>query len=155
MATEHTTRQTRKAQERPVEWAPPKKLDTPTPPDGMKYRWVRAMIHNDEDIQNVLNRQRQHYEVVRIEELNEAERAMYQTIDEGKLAGVVRVGDLILMKVPIEIAEQRNAYYERKAQQLQRQVDQELDRNNSAKMPIHKDRDTKVSVGRGRANFED
>jgi hypothetical protein len=42
-----TTRTTRASGTRKKTWTPPSKLDTPTPPDGVHYRWVRHELLNE------------------------------------------------------------------------------------------------------------
>jgi hypothetical protein len=51
------------------------------------------------------------------------------SVSDGKQSGAVRSGDLILTKVPLEIAEERQAYYEDRAELMRKAVDQELDRS--------------------------
>ena len=41
------------------------------------------------------------------------------TMDDGKHAGVVSVGGLLLAKIPNETRDERNAYYHDRAQQQQ------------------------------------
>ena len=37
-------------------WKPPQALETPEPPEGMRYRWIRTHIRNEDDKTNVHKR---------------------------------------------------------------------------------------------------
>lgn len=139
------SRKTRAEETRDLVWSPPNKLDVPEAPEGFKYRWVRRELMGDEEDANVYRRMREHYTVVRADEVPGWECDQHR---EGRYAGVVRSGDLILMKVPIHVAEQRNAYYEKQARLMQQAVDMELDKEGTSEMPIQ--REVKSTVTRGR-----
>lgn len=149
----NTTKTTRKTREesgsRKKAWTPVAKLATPEAPEGYKYRWVRHELMGEDQASNVYDRTRQGYEPVKPEEL---EGFLVDKMEGGKHDGVVRSGDLILMKVPVEIAESRNEYFENQARRMQAAVDQELDVNQNEEMPIH--RTNKSSVTRGNPNSE-
>jgi hypothetical protein len=149
-----TTRTTRASGTRKKTWTPPSKLETPKAPDGVHYRWVRHELLGDDHAGNVHERSRQGYEPVRPEELGGDWQA--DVLDTGKHAGIVRSGDLILMKVDQEIADQRNEYFANKTKAAEGAVNSELQKNNSAVAPISQDEQSSVSVGGGRnAKFED
>jgi hypothetical protein len=139
-------RESRADEQRIKNWEPPQKLETPPPPEGFQYRWVRRELTGTEEDQNVYRRQREGYEVVRAEEIQDL-FPYIDTVKEGKHTGVVRNGDLILMKVPTKIAKQRNAYYERAAQTQQRAVNQELGQNDSDVMPLERAHKSRVIRG--------
>jgi len=149
-------RSTRDQETRKKTWTPPNKLDLPEPPVGMKYRWVRHELRGESEAGNVYERKRQGYEVV-----NASEIADYHIdkMEDGSYAGAVRSGDLILMKVPEEIAGQRNDYFEEQANRMQQSVDHEMQRSGNEKMPWKQEADhsSKVKVGSGSAptKFED
>jgi hypothetical protein len=84
----------------------------------------------DDHAGNVHERTRQGYEPVRPEELGGDWQA--DVLDTGKHAGIVRSGDLILMKVDQEIADQRNEYFANKTKAAEGAVNSELQKNNSA-----------------------
>ena len=112
--------QTRSKSERPKVWVPPSSLDAPPAPEGFRYRWIRAEVLGFQDTKNVAGRLREGYELVRAQEIENA--ADYPVIDEGRYKGVIGVGGLLLAKVPIEIAQQRQQYMtdrqKREAKQL-------------------------------------
>lgn len=152
MTEERKPRTTRENEARDLTWAPPDKLATPEPPPGFKYRWVRYETRGQEDRQNLRSREKQNYRYVMAEELKNSGQE-YDEIKNGPLQGVVSVGDLVLMMVPVEVAEQRNAYFAQRTRRMQQAVDQELDRNNTDVMPI--ERRNKSTVTTGRPAFQD
>ena len=104
--------QTRSKSERPKVWVPPSSLDAPPAPDGFRYRWIRAEVVGFQDTKNITGRLREGYELVRSEEVENA--SDYPVLEEGKYKGVIGVGGLLLAKVPIEIAKQRQDYMTRR-----------------------------------------
>src|SRR6056300_373690 len=109
-------RASREKEARRKPWAPPSRLDAPPAPAGYKHRWIRAEINGFEDKQHVYGRLREGYELVRNEDLPEEYRDTLPTLEDGKHAGVISVGGLMLARIPEETIEERNQYYQRKAQ---------------------------------------
>ena len=128
---DRAARPTRDKETRRKPWAAPSRLDTPPPPEGYGYRWIRAEVNGFVDKQNVYSSMREGYELVRIEELPEEYQGMMPTIEDGKHAGVVTTGGLLLAKIPDETAEERNAHYRMKAREQLSAVDNELMRENA------------------------
>tara|TARA_Y100000592_G_C5325394_1_gene246886 strand:- start:113 stop:595 length:483 start_codon:yes stop_codon:yes gene_type:complete len=128
-------------------WSPPTMLDTPPAPDGYTYRWIRAEIVGQEDRKNVTSRLREGFDLVRAEDLDGFE---IPTMDDGKHAGVVSVGGLLLAKIPNETREERNSYFEQRAQTQQDAVDNDLMRESDPSSPILKpERKSSVTFGGG------
>jgi len=125
-------------------WTPPQVLETPPAPDGMRYRWIRTAIRGEEDKSNVHMRMREGFEPVHP---SEVEGYSLPVIDEGKNAGTVGVGGLMLSKIPDETAEERNAYYSRKTDNQMAAVDNDLMKDEHPSMPISRERKTRVSFG--------
>jgi len=124
-------RASREKETRRKPWAAPSRLDTPPPPEGYGYRWIRAEVNGFVDKQNVYSSIREGYELVRMEELPEDYQGLLPTIDEGKHMGVVSTGGLMLAKIPNETAEERNAYFRQKARDQLSAVDNEMMRENA------------------------
>jgi len=59
------------------------------------------------------------------------------------------VGGLMLCKTPVEFVEQRDAYYRQMADSQMNSVDNTYMRENDPRMPLFKERSTKVTFGRG------
>ena len=117
--------------ERRKPWTPPSRLDTPPAPEGYEYRWIRAEVNGFQDKQNVYSKLREGYELVRLEEVPEEYHALLPTLDDGKHAGVIAVGGLLLAKIPKETIQERNEYFRRKAQDQLTAVDNEMMRENA------------------------
>jgi len=104
---------------------------TPPAPEGFQHRWIRSEVNGFDDRQNIYGRLREGYELVRLEELPEEYQGMLPTIEDGKHAGVVSVGGLMLARIPLETVEERNAYFAQKARDQLIAVDNEMLRENA------------------------
>lgn len=124
-------RASREKEARRKPWAPPSRLDAPPAPPGYKHRWIRAEINGFEDKQHVFGRMREGYELVRNEDLPEEYRDTLPTLEDGRHAGVVSVGGLILARIPEETVEERNEFFQKKSQDQMQAVDNELMRENA------------------------
>ena len=137
----------RESQTRRKPWSPPSLLDAPTPPEGSIYRWLRESMVGQEDKANMSKRIREGWEPVKAEDHPEFESPM---IDEGKHAGVIGVGGLVLAKMPKETVLERRAYYARLANEQMEAVDNNLMRESNPIMPIsNPSRTSKVTFGTG------
>jgi hypothetical protein len=137
--------QTRSKSERPKVWVPPSSLDAPPAPDGFRYRWIRAESVGFQDTKNVSSRIREGYELVRADEVENA--SDYPVVDDGKYKGVIGVGGLLLAKVPIEIAQQRQQYMTNQHKLKTEAIDNDLMKEQDKRMPINIDRQSRVTFG--------
>ena len=137
--------QTRSKSERPKVWVPPSSLDAPPAPDGFRYRWIRAEVTVFQDTKNITGRIREGYELVRAEEVVNADD--YPILEEGKYKGVIGVGGLLLAKVPEEIAKQRQAYMSNRHKQQDEAVNNDLMKEQDSRMPINVERQSRVTFG--------
>ena len=137
--------QTRSKSERPKVWVPPSSLDAPPAPDGFRYRWIRAESVGFQDTKHISGRIREGYELVRAEEVENA--SDYPVLDEGRYKGVIGVGGLLLAKVPIEIAKQRQAYMTSRHQERSDAVENDLMKEQDERMPINVERQSRVTFG--------
>jgi len=142
---------TREVTARRRSWAPPSRLDAPPAPEGFKHRWIRAEAGGQEDRINVAGKLREGYELVRSDEHPDYASP---TMEDGRHAGVISVGGLLLARVPDEVVEERNAYYNSRTSDQQRSVDNELLKSNShSSMKIQSpSRQTRVSFGGPKAS---
>ena len=136
---------TRSKSERPKVWVPPSSLDAPPAPDGFRYRWIRAESVGFQDTKNIASRMREGYELVRAEEVENA--SDYPVLDEGRYKGVIGVGGLLLAKVPIEIAKQRQEYMTKRHEERSEAVANDLMKEQDQRMPINVDRQSRVTFG--------
>lgn len=147
----NTTRESRKTENRDESsriktWQPPSMLEVPEAPDGYKYRWLRSEALGQEDRTNMTKKMREGYELVRPEEL----KGSFQlpSITEGIHKGFIGVGGLVLAKIPVELVEQRNAYYQQKTVDQQQAIDNDLMKESHASMPIdNPNRSSRTSFG--------
>ena len=137
--------QTRSKSERPKVWVPPSSLDAPPAPDGFRYRWIRAEVTGFQDTKNISGRLREGYELVRAEEVENA--SDYPVLEEGRYKGVIGVGGLLLAKVPVEIAKQRQDYMTQRHEARSEAVSNDLMREQDSRMPINVDRQSRVTFG--------
>ena len=128
----------------PKVWSPPSYLDTPNAPNGYRHRWVRVEILGFVDTKNVQGRLRSGYELVRADEYPEED---FPIVQDGKYAGVIGHGGLVLTRVPEEIAKQRTEYYMNQAQDQMTAIDNYLMKEQRKGMPIDIDRDSRVTFG--------
>ena len=141
---------TRAKKEARKPWSPPSTLDTPPAPEGYTYRWIRAEIVGQEDRKNVSSRLSEGFALVRSEELDDSDQDRFDSVQQGKHAGVVARGGLLLAKIPNETREERNSYYAARAQTQQDAVDNDLMRESDPSSPIlNPERKSKVTFGGG------
>jgi len=135
---------TRSKTERPKVWTPPSSLDAPPAPDGFRHRWIRAESLGFQDTKNVSARLREGFELVRADEYPDTQ---YPVITDGKYAGVIGVGGLLLARISEEIAKQRAAYIDSLSRGQDEAVEHDLMKEQHKSMPINVDRQSRVTFG--------
>jgi hypothetical protein len=135
---------TRSKTERPKVWTPPSSLDAPPAPDGFRHRWIRAESLGFSDTKNVSARLREGFELVRADEYPGTQ---YPVITDGKYAGVIGVGGLLLARISEEIAKQRAAYIDSLSKGQDEAVEHDLMKEQHKSMPINVDRQSRVTFG--------
>ena len=138
------TSQTREKSSRAKPWRPPSTLDAPPAPEGFVHRWIRESIMNYDDKKNISARLREGFELVRSDEYPDFEAP---TVQDGKYAGVIGVGGLLLARIPNETRAERNDYFAQKTDDQNTAVEQNLMREQHPSMPIHQDRQSRVTFG--------
>jgi|1_EtaG_2_1085319.scaffolds.fasta_scaffold00562_8 hypothetical protein len=143
--------ETREKTERPQVWKPPQLLDAPQPNEGYHHRWIRYQVNGVVDHKNMSARLREGYESVRAEEYPDFE---CPTLDSShdKHAGTFTTGGLILCRIPEEIVKQRQQYFDSRADNADRAVDNDLLKANDPRMPFDaSQRASRVTFGGGRS----
>ena len=135
---------TRSKTERPKEYKPPSSLDAPPAPDGFRHRWIRAESMGFNDTKNIHGRLRSGYELVRADEYDTEQ---YPVVLDGKYAGVIGVGGLLLARIPEELAQSRMDYQRRQTEGQDESVETDLLRDQDKRMPIKIDRNSKHTFG--------
>ena len=141
--------QTRVKAERPKVWTPPSSLDAPPAPDGYRHRWIRAESMGFDDTKNMSGKLRSGWELVRADEYPDSD---FPTLDEGRYAGVIGVGGLVLARIPEELARQREAYFDKRTADSNEDLENDVLKEQHPSMPINQDRQTRVTFGGTKKN---
>ena len=131
---------TRSKTERPKEYKPPSSLDAPPAPDGFRHRWIRAESMGFNDTKNIHGRLRSGCELVRADEYDSD---TYPTVLDGKYAGVIGVGGLLLARIPEELAQSRVDYQKRQTEGQDEAVENDLLKDQDKRMPMKFERSSK------------
>ena len=133
--------ETRSKTERPKEYKPPSSLDAPPAPDGFRHRWIRAESLGFNDSKNIHGRLRSGYELVRADEYDDGDS--YPIVMDGKYAGVIGVGGLLLARIPEELAQSRVAYQQGQTEGQDEAVENDLLKDQDKRMPMKFERSSK------------
>ena len=146
MTNEKTSRAavTRSKTERPKVYKPPSSLDAPPAPDGYRHRWIRAESVGFQDSKNIFGRLREGYELVRADEYQDSD---YPIVNEGKYAGIIGVGGLLLARKPEELAKSRSEYQKQLSEGQDEAIENDLLKDQDKRMPIKVDRSSKHTFG--------
>ena len=127
-------------------WRPPSLLDAPPAPEGFTHRWIRSEVRGFDDRKNISARLREGWELVRKEEYPDFEAP---TIDSGRYEGVFGVGGLLLARIPEEIVEERQEYFNQMSSDAMAAVDNDLLKESQHhSMAIQKpERQSRVTFG--------
>ena len=152
--TDRTSRttMTREKQTRRKPWTPPSTLDAPPAPEGYTHRWIRESIMGFDDKKNLSARLREGFELVRADEYPDFEAP---TVQDGKHAGVIGVGGLILARFPLESKAERQEYFQNMTRDQMKAVDNDMMREQHPSMPILKpERQSRVTFGGNKGTAE-
>ena len=136
--------QTRSKSEKPKVWTPPNSLDAPPAPTGYRHQWIRAESMGYQDTKNVAASLREGYELVRADEYPGQD---YPQMSEGRYAGVIGVGGLLLARIPEEIALQIEEYYNKKTQEKDEAINNDLMKERQAGMKFRNESASSVTFG--------
>ena len=125
--------ETRVKNERPKVWTPPSSLDAPPAPDGFRHRWIRAESVGFDDTKNISGKLRSGWELVRADEYPDSN---YPQVKDGKYAGVIGVGGLVLARIPEEIAKSREEYFAKRTQDREEAIANDPFKEQHPSMPI-------------------
>ena len=147
MTGPRTTRdiEVRSTMERPKQWMPPQLLPDPNPEAGYAFRWIRVSTLGNADPMNISSKMREGWEPVKASEHPEIQLMGAKT----SIPDSIEIGGLILCKTPTEFVQQRDAFYQQQSEGQMNSVDNNFMRENDPRMPLFRERQTKVSFGRG------
>ena len=152
MSEERTprTNTTRTVEQRPTDsWKPASILPDPKPQDGYVFRWIKTALLGQSDNTHVSKMFREGWEPVRADEYPDS---TYPTMADGKYAGVIGVGGLLLARIPEELAKSREAYFQQVTQDRNDALDNDVLKEQHPSMPINQDRQTRVTFGGTKKN---
>ena len=135
---------TRVKEAKKTTWTPPNSLDAPPAPHGFRHRWIRTEVLGFDDTKNVAGKLREGWELVRADEYPGTD---YPVMTEGKYAGVIGVGGLVLARISEEIAQSREAYFKRQNMDRDEAISNDLMKEQHPSMPINQERQTRVTFG--------
>ncbi|MEK9697556.1 MAG: hypothetical protein VW270_17455 [Candidatus Poseidoniales archaeon] len=141
--------QTREKDSRPKVWTPPSSLDAPPAPTGYRHRWIRAESMGSDDTKNIMGKLRSGWELVRADEYPEDD---FPSVQDGKHAGVIGVGGLLLARIPEELAQSREQYFDNKVTDREQAVENDLMKEQHNAMPINQERQSRVTFGGSKKN---
>ena len=136
--------QTREKTAQKKVWTPPSALDAPPAPTGFRHRWIRVESLGFQDTKNVAGRIRSGYELVRADEYPDED---YPQMSEGKYAGVIGVGGLLLARIPEEIALQIDEYYKQRTRDKEEAINNDLMKERQAGMKFGNESTSSVTFG--------
>ena len=136
--------QTRAKSELKKVWIPPNSLDAPPAPTGYRHQWLRSEILGQMDTKNIASSLREGWELVRADEYPEEN---WPTMNEGRYAGVIGQGGLVLARIPEEIALQIDAYYKKQNEDKEEAVETNLLKEQHPSMRFSKESNTRVTFG--------
>jgi hypothetical protein len=97
-----------------------------------------------QDTKNIAAQLRSGFELVRADKYPEQN---YPVETQGKYAGIIGVGGLLLAKIPEETALQIEAYYDRQTKNQDEAINNDLMKEQHSSMPINSERQTRVTFG--------
>ena len=141
--------QTKAKTAKKVVWTPPSSLDAPNAPAGYRHRWIRAEVMGFDDTKNMAAMIRSGYELVRADEYPGED---YPVMKEGKYAGMIGVGGLVLARIPEEIAKARQNYFDKQNEAKDEAIKHDILKEQHPSMPISQERQTRVTFGGTKKN---
>jgi hypothetical protein len=140
--------ETREQSKRPARWMPPQLLPDPKPEPGYAYRWIRLSTLGTSDPANISSKLREGWEPVKASDHPEI-RLFGEQNNSGQFKDTIQIGGLMLCKIPAEFMEQRSAHYSQQSEAQMNSVDNNFMRENDPRMPLFRERSSKVTFGKG------
>lgn len=138
--------ETREMGERKKTWQRPEVLPTPNARAGYTPHWVRVSTNGVVDATNVSSKLREGWVPAKAADHPEI---TIVAIEHSRFKDNVVIGGLMLCWAPNEMVDERNSYFAQQANQQIQSVDNNLMRENDARMPLFNERKTKVTFGSG------
>jgi len=127
-------------------WQRPEVLPSPEPQPGYKFRWVRVGSLGTVDSTNFSAKIREGWEPVKAEDHPEITLV---AVENERFKDNIVIGGLMLCKAPDELIQERTDFYDAQSRNQMDSVDNNLMRENDARMPLFNERKSKVTFGNG------
>ena len=137
---------TREKTTRKKSWVKPELLPSPKPQDGYAFHWVRVSMQGQSDPTNVSSKIREGWEPVKASEHPEI---ILMSGQANRFPDSIEIGGLLLCKTPVEFTKDRDAYFAKQAEAQMASVDNTYMRESDPRMPMFKERSSKVTFGKG------
>lgn len=153
VSTNSRSTSNRESNQRRVVFEEPNWLDIPATVkerfarEGNVLRWLRILINGNDDYQNIGKRTAEGWVLVNKDEVPEMLASSFVR-EGGRYNGAVCRGDLVLAKMPAELAQSRQEFYENRSREMVDAVNSQLMSENNSRMPIHNNSKTQVSRGK-------
>jgi hypothetical protein len=138
--------QSREKTLRPMSWSAPELLPNPNPEAGYAFRWIRTSLLGTVDPTNVSAKFREGWEPVKASDHPEVQ---VMSDLNSRFKDAIEIGGLILCKTPVEFVQQRDQHFQQVAASQMTSVDNNFMREGDPRMPLFKERQSKVSFGSG------
>ena len=129
-----------------MQWTPPQLLPDPEPEPGYAFRWIRLSTMGQADALNISSKLREGWEPVKASEHPEIQLLAGQS---NRFPDSIEIGGLLLCKTPVEFTLDRDEYYRSQAEAQMNSVDNNFMRESDPRMPMFKERSSKVTFGKG------
>lgn len=130
-----------------LDWRRPSMLEAPPPRPGYVQRWIRSAIGASADPKNVSQRFREGWKPRAASTVPRGYTP--PTIMHGQFGEVIGVEGNILCEMPIRMAQQREAFYRKKALQQTQAVEQDVHKVERPDLPITATRKSTVGLMKG------
>jgi hypothetical protein len=131
---------------RPAKWAPAQLLPDPEPEPGWAFRWIRLSTLNNSDPTNISSKLREGWEPVKA---STQPKLRFLADPKSRFPDSIEIGGLLLCKTPVEFTEDRDEYYRKQSEAQMASVDNTYMRESDPRMPLFKERSSKVTFGKG------
>lgn len=125
---------TRETSQRRKGWQRPTLLPDPPTDGDWTYKWVRASTLGVPDPTNVNSKVREGWELVSPDD-PAARSVSVAATDKPRMPGSVEIGGLVLARMPREMANERNAFYQGVAAKQVESADQSFLKDVDPRMP--------------------
>ena len=121
--------------------------------EGYVLRWIRIMLDNQDDYQNIGRKEREGWNFVMAEECPELSSG-FKVQEDGRMTGCILRGDVALAKQRLEYAQAKTDSVQKRTNEMEQAISNRLHRDHpDRRMPITDSSKSRVSTGQ-RARFD-